>query len=57
MGSSGRGTGDEMDGERLEVPILGSSGSETREDMDGERLEVPSLGERVVLFGGMGGLD
>lgn len=57
MGSSGRGTGDEMDGERLDVPSLGSSGRGTGEDMDGERLEVPSLGERVLLFGGIGGLD
>lgn len=57
MGSSGRGTGDEMDGERLEVPSLGRSVRGTGDDMDGERLEVPSLGERVVLFGGMGGLD
>lgn len=46
-----------MDGERLEVPSLGRSGRGTGEDMDGERLEVPSLGERVVLLGGMGGLD
>lgn len=57
MGSSGRGSGDDMDGERLEMPSLGRSGRGTGDDMDGERLEVPSLGERVVLFGGMGGLD
>lgn len=56
MESSGSGTGDDMDGERLEARSLGRSGRETREDMDGERLEVPSLGERVVLFGGIGGL-
>jgi len=48
--------GDEMDGERLEVPSLGNSGRETGEDMD-ERLEVPSFGERMLLFGGIGGLD
>lgn len=52
-----RGTGDETDGERLEVSSLGSSGSGTGEDMDDERLEVPSFGERVFLFGGIGGLD
>lgn len=56
MGSSGRGTGEEMDGERPEVPCLGNSVRGTEEEMDGERLEVPNLGERVVLFGGIGGL-
>lgn len=56
MGSSGRGTGEGMDGERPEVPCLGNSGRGTGEEMDGERLEVPNLGERVVLFGGIGGL-
>lgn len=54
--SSGRGTGEEMAVERLEVPNLGRSGSGTGDDMDGERLEAPSLGERLVLLGGMGGL-
>lgn len=57
MESSGSGTGEEMDGERLEVLSFGSSGRGTGEEKEDERLEVPSLGERVVLFGGMGGLD
>lgn len=57
MGSSGRGTGEEMDGVRLEAPSLGSSGRGTGEEKEDVRLEVPSLGDRVVLFGGMGGLD
>lgn len=57
MESSGKGTGDVKDGERLDVLSLERSGRGTGEEMDGERLEVPSLGDRVVLFGGMGGLD
>lgn len=47
IGSSGRGTGDEVDGERLELPSLESSGRGTGDEMDGERPELPGL-ERLA---------
>lgn len=57
MGSSGRGTGEEIEGLSPELLNLGSSGSGTGDDMEDVRLEVPSLGVLLALLGGMGGLD